>query len=102
MVSHAGNERILAFLSPGAIVGEMSIIDRLPRSASVVAVRPAVLSFLSSADFKALAKKRPQVYESLVTLLGPFCRYAAGSRAQAPAEKRNFVLTITFGTPFPR
>jgi CRP/FNR family transcriptional regulator, cyclic AMP receptor protein len=54
MVSHARNECILAFLSPGAIVGEMSIIDRLPRSASVVAVRPAVLSFLSSADFKAL------------------------------------------------
>jgi CRP/FNR family transcriptional regulator, cyclic AMP receptor protein len=69
MVSHAGNERILAFLGPGAIVGEMSIIDRLPRSASVVAVRPAVLSFLSSADFKAFAKKHPQVYESLVTLL---------------------------------
>src|SRR6516165_12016586 len=49
MVSHAGNERILAFLGPGAIIGEMSIIDRLPRSASVVAVRPAVLSFLSGA-----------------------------------------------------
>jgi CRP/FNR family transcriptional regulator, cyclic AMP receptor protein len=69
MVSQAGSERILAFLGPGAIVGEMSIIDRLPRSASVVAVRPAVLSFLSSADFKAFAKKHPQVYESLVTLL---------------------------------
>jgi CRP/FNR family cyclic AMP-dependent transcriptional regulator len=40
MVSHAGSERILAFLGPGAIVGEMSIIDQLPRSASVVAVRP--------------------------------------------------------------
>jgi CRP/FNR family transcriptional regulator, cyclic AMP receptor protein len=69
MVSHTGNERILAFLGPGAIVGEMSIIDQLPRSASVMAVRPAVLSFLSRADFEAFAKKHPQVYESLVTLL---------------------------------
>jgi CRP/FNR family transcriptional regulator, cyclic AMP receptor protein len=69
MVSRDGNERILAFLGRGAIVGEMSIIDRLPRSASVVAVRAAILSFLSSADFVDFAKKHPQVYESLVTLL---------------------------------
>ena len=69
MMSRAGNERILAFLGPGAIVGEMSVIDRLPRSANVVAVRPAVLSFLSSADFVDFAKKNPQVYECLVVLL---------------------------------
>jgi CRP-like cAMP-binding protein len=35
-----GNERILALLGLGAIAGELSVIDRLPRSASVVAVRP--------------------------------------------------------------
>jgi CRP/FNR family transcriptional regulator len=29
MISRDGNERILAFLGPGAIVGEMSIIDQL-------------------------------------------------------------------------
>ena len=39
MMSRSGTERILAFLGPGAIVGELSIIDGLPRSASVVAVR---------------------------------------------------------------
>ena len=58
-----------AFLGPGAIVGEMSIIDQLPRSANVVAVRPAVLSFLSRTDFQDFARKHPQVYESLVALL---------------------------------
>jgi CRP-like cAMP-binding protein len=84
MVSRAGSERILAFLGPGAIVGEMSIIDGLPRSASVVAVRPAVLSFLSRADFEDFAKKHPEVYQSLVTLLAARLRetdttIAAGS-----------------------
>jgi CRP/FNR family cyclic AMP-dependent transcriptional regulator len=69
MMSSAGNERILAFLGPGAIVGEMSIIDRLPRSASVVAVHAAVLSFLSRADFVRFANKHPEVYESLLALL---------------------------------
>ena len=33
MVSRSGTERILAFLGPGAIVGELSMIDGLPRSA---------------------------------------------------------------------
>lgn len=69
MVSRAGAERILAFLGPGAMVGELSVIDRLPRSASVVAVRPAVLSFLSQAAFEDFAAKNPQIYKSLVMLL---------------------------------
>src|ERR1700733_11888375 len=34
MVSRSGSERILAFIGPGHIVGELSIIDGLPRSAS--------------------------------------------------------------------
>ena len=54
MVSRGGTERILAFLGQGAIVGELSIIDGLPRSASVVAVRAAALSFLSRAAFREL------------------------------------------------
>ncbi len=70
MVSRSGTERILAFLGPGAIVGELSIIDGLPRSASVVAVRNCrALSFLSRAAFEDFAKKHPEVYKSLVTLL---------------------------------
>jgi CRP/FNR family transcriptional regulator, cyclic AMP receptor protein len=69
MVSRAGSERILAFLGHGAIVGEMSIIDGLPRSASVVAVRAAVLSFLSRAAFEDFANKHPEIYKSLVTLI---------------------------------
>ena len=69
MISRTGKERILAFLGPGAIVGEMSIIDRLPRSANVVAVRPAILRFLGRTEFQHFAKIHPEVYESLVALL---------------------------------
>jgi CRP-like cAMP-binding protein len=84
MVSRSGTERILAFLGPRAIVGEMSIIDGLPRSASVVAVRTAVLSFLSRVEFEAFANKHPEVYKLLLTLLAERLRetdstVAAGS-----------------------
>jgi CRP/FNR family cyclic AMP-dependent transcriptional regulator len=69
MLSPSGNERILCFLGPSAVVGELSMIDGLPRSASVVAVRPATLSFVSRAAFKSFAKKHPELYEYLVMLL---------------------------------
>jgi len=68
-MSRDGSERILVFLGPGAIVGELAIIDGLPRSASVVAVGPAVLGFLSRGDFENFANKHLEVYKSLLTLL---------------------------------
>src|SRR5262249_39901172 len=40
-----GGERTLAILGPGSIVGELSIIDSAPRSASVTALRDSKLSF---------------------------------------------------------
>ena len=84
MVSRFGNERILAFLGPGAIVGELSIIDGRPRSASTVAVRDSSLSFLSHDAFEDFAQKHPEVYKSLVRLLATRLRVtdtvvAAGS-----------------------
>jgi CRP/FNR family cyclic AMP-dependent transcriptional regulator len=81
MVSRSGSERILAFLSPGHIVGELSIIDGLSRSASVVAVRPTSLSFLSRAAFEEFAKKHPEIYKSLVTLLAARLRETDGTIA---------------------
>jgi signal-transduction protein with cAMP-binding, CBS, and nucleotidyltransferase domain len=61
MVSPSGDERILAFVGRGDIVGELSLIDGLPRSASVVAVRDATLSCLSRTAFETFAKKHPAV-----------------------------------------
>lgn len=69
IVSRGGSERILALQGLGAIIGELSMIDGRPRSASVVAVRAAKLSFLSRAAFEAFAEKHPEVYRSLMTLV---------------------------------
>ena len=40
VVSPSGGERILAILGPGALVGELAMIDAQPRSASVVNPSP--------------------------------------------------------------
>jgi len=76
VASHSGGERILAFLGPGAIVGEMSIIDGRPRSASVVALRQAALQFLSRTAFEELTRKYPEVYKYLMKLLASRLREA--------------------------
>ncbi|MCC6949223.1 MAG: Crp/Fnr family transcriptional regulator [Bradyrhizobiaceae bacterium] len=69
VISSSGAERILAILGPGAVVGELSIIDELPRSASVTAIRDSLLSFVSRQQFAAIAKAHPDIYKSITSLL---------------------------------
>jgi CRP-like cAMP-binding protein len=69
IVSAAGGERILAIFGPGALVGELSIIDGAPRSASVTALRTSKLRFLSRAAFEATAAGQPEIYQHLMVLL---------------------------------
>ncbi|WP_439572903.1 Crp/Fnr family transcriptional regulator [Phreatobacter sp.] len=54
LASEAGVNRILALLRPGAVVGELSLIDGRPRSASVSALRASKLRFVSRAVFDDL------------------------------------------------
>jgi CRP/FNR family transcriptional regulator, cyclic AMP receptor protein len=58
-------ERILAILGPGALVGELSLIDGAVRSASVTAIREAQLRFVTRAEFEAFAKARPEVFRHI-------------------------------------
>ena len=60
-ISKSGAERILAFRGPGALVGELAMIDGLPRAMSAVAVRDAVLSFVSRTAFEGFAEKHPEL-----------------------------------------
>ena len=65
----AGGERILAVLGPGAVVGELSMIDGGPRSASVTALRDSKLSFVGRTAFEAFGQSRPDLYRHVATLL---------------------------------
>src|SRR6185312_7052656 len=53
----------------GSIVGDLAIIDGLPRSASVVALADSKLRFISRESFQACAQRHPEIHEYLVTLL---------------------------------
>src|SRR5262245_31811334 len=67
--SHHGEERILALLLPHAVVGDLSMIDGLPRSASVVAIGDCELCFVSRKAFEECAKRHPEIYKYLTNLL---------------------------------
>jgi CRP/FNR family cyclic AMP-dependent transcriptional regulator len=65
----AGGERILAILGPGSVVGELSMIDRGPRSASVTALRDSKLSFVGRSAFETFGQSQPELYRHVATLL---------------------------------
>ena len=69
VTSPGGEERILAMLGPGAIVGELAMLDEGPRSASVFAVRECELSFISLRVFEERTIRHPEIYQYLVNVL---------------------------------
>ncbi|MGH9410232.1 MAG: cyclic nucleotide-binding domain-containing protein, partial [Vicinamibacterales bacterium] len=55
-----GSESALAELALGETVGDMAMISREPRSATVYAIRDSLLAKLSSAAFYRLLERRPR------------------------------------------
>ena len=65
---HAG-ERIVSILRPGAVVGDLSMIDGLPRSASVTALTACELRFISRKHFQQIVEAHPEIYRDLANVL---------------------------------
>lgn len=61
-----GREVILSIFGPGEFFGEMSLLDGLARSASVVALAKAELFMIHRRDFLKLLNEHPQVAISLL------------------------------------
>jgi CRP-like cAMP-binding protein len=61
-----GNEARVAMLGPGDWVGEMSIIDVMPRSASVRALAPSLLLRISAEDLDKLYRRDVKSYALFV------------------------------------
>src|SRR3954449_4675416 len=61
---HHGDETV-AELGPGDVVGEMGVLERQQRNASVTATSPMMLVTLTGWDVRKLRKQAPQAVEAL-------------------------------------
>lgn len=62
--------KVVATLGPGKMVGEMSLLDGEPRSATAVAVTPVCLLLLHKQAFEKIEYEAPRLMISLVKMLG--------------------------------
>src|SRR5690349_12186669 len=67
--SPSGEERIVSILGSGAVVGELAIIDGLPRSASAVVMQDCEYRFVNRTAFTTFTAMRPHFYRELVKIL---------------------------------
>ena len=74
-----GDEHLVT-LGPGSMVGEMALIERTPRSASVVAETPVRLLAFDNRSFQELLHEMPKAEERVKTLL------AARLKANTPLD----------------
>jgi CRP/FNR family transcriptional regulator len=81
--SQDGERLVIGFLGEGATVGELAMIDGLPRSATAHAVKDTLLSFITSDSFNECLTAHPEVYKYLVECLAARLREANDALAAA-------------------
>ena len=72
-----GGEVILNHCGPGEAIGEMSLLDREPRSATVIAVTDSQVLELKRDAFFDLIEQRPDVALSLIRSISSRLRFAS-------------------------
>ena len=71
-----GREIILKILGPGDFFGEMSMIDKEPRSASVTTLEPATFLVLTHAAFEKCVEQAPRIAKVVMQILAHRVREA--------------------------
>lgn len=77
-----GHRALLAIRVAGDVLGELSVLDGRPHSATVVAMGPVELLRITSDDFGALLRDRPGVAYALLQVLSGRLRLANLRRVQ--------------------
>src|SRR5215475_6309144 len=65
----SGIDFLVAQLSGGAAVGEMSLLTGKPRTATVSTVQPTVVYTLSRSDFRSLLTQHPEISLGLARIM---------------------------------
>jgi len=66
---NGGDHRVIARLGKGNTIGEMSLIDQSPRSATVVARQPSIVIILTNKEFKMLTEAYPTLGVALLKII---------------------------------
>jgi CRP-like cAMP-binding protein len=82
-----GKEIVLAFLQPGDLLGELSVLDDRPRSSSVVALEPVEALVLAASEFRAVVGSRPRIAFELLRMLTRRFRDAERKRIEFAASQ---------------
>lgn len=85
-VTENGKEIVLGFRGPGDLLGELSALDREPRSASVAAIEPVEALAITARDFESYLADRPGVALRLVQMLSRRLRDADRKRVEYGAH----------------
>lgn len=103
LASEGGVQRILAILRPGTVVGELSLIDGKPRSASVSALRASKLRFISRAAFDELVGRDAASLRAVAALLATRLRDTNAALASSnfmPVKGRVAVALVALSEGF--
>ena len=75
-ISQPDGDVIVAILGASEIVGEMSLVDSLGRSASVSTLEPSTLLLIDRATFSAILQEMPKITYNLINILSRRLRLA--------------------------
>ncbi len=78
-----GSTRDLGDFGRGAVLGELSLLDDMPRTASVVATTPTQAIVIPVWDFRAALREQPDISIKLLTVLSQRLR---ASEAQVAGQ----------------
>ncbi len=89
-----GREFVAAEFRPGDCVGEMGLIDGLPRVSHVVATTDSLVRVLRKADFDYLVETYPEFSRQVMLTLCRRLRWAYGLNAEASGLSLHQRLTL--------
>lgn len=84
--TRSGRSVMLAIRGPGDLIGDLSAIDRRPRSSSVEALEPVEALALAASELRALIMRRPELAAAMLEMLSDRFRDAERKRIEFGAS----------------
>ena len=95
LMAETDEETLLALVGQGDVIGEMSLVDRKPRSATITALKDSHLVHLSHIDFYKLADKDTEIYRHLLRYMSLRIRLA-NDRLEEQKKSLTVRLAVMF------